>query len=101
EEWLARRDRVRDGAEHLRDAGRAALARPVGGEDAALGPEGDRPHRDAGVQPREAEVGGEGDAGSRRDEVLHGGVVVELEADAGLEPGGPAGPRGELVARGA
>ena len=64
--------------------------RPVRGVDAPLRPEGDRPDGHARVQAREPEVGREGDARPRGDEVLHRRVVVELEADARLEAGGPA-----------
>ncbi len=98
EERLAGEDGLAEGVEHVGEAVLITLAGAVGSVDATPWPERDRAYRDAGVQTGETEVRGEGDAGSRRDEVLHRGVVVELEADPRLEAGGPAGTLGERVA---
>ena len=54
-----------------------------------------------GLRRERPRSGREGDARPRRDEVLHRGVVVELEADPRLEAGSAAGALGERVAGGA
>ena len=89
------------GVKHLRQPVAVALACPERRMDPPPRPEGDRPHGDAGIRAREAEVRREGDAGSRGDETLHRSVVVELEANPRLEAGGAAGALGERVAGGA
>src|SRR5262245_14100400 len=69
--------------------------------DAPLRAESDRANRDPRTQPGEPEIRREGNARARRDEVLHRRVVVELEANLGLESSSAAGSLGEGVAGGA